>query len=263
MMIGAFLKPRFPRSLIPAVKRLNFSVLRDSESRVWTVPNALTLLRLSLSPVVSYQLFMGEYVVASSVFVAACFLDVADGWVARRFNQTSKLGSYLDPLADKVLIACTAIPLGILGALPPGLVALWAARDVALVSGGLFLRYATRPQGVPFFGMTHSSVPTVEPTTVSKLNTGIQGGLAVAALMQLALIDIAAGQGGLLASDALPFALFYRIELPEGASLFAFTLSATLTAWSWGDYALKQRVGYLKFLSDRDSTLSRQRVADK
>jgi phosphatidylglycerophosphate synthase len=153
----------------------------------------------------SVRILSGEYALASGILVVACLLDVGDGWVARRFNQTSKLGSYLDPLADKVLLTCAAVPLGVMGALPLPLVALWGARDVALVVGGLYLRSATRPPGVSFFNMTHSSVPTVEPTGVSKVNTGLQGGLAVAALLGLALEGGWEGvQGAAAAASALP-----------------------------------------------------------
>lgn len=155
----------------------------------------------------SVKILSGEYALASGLLVVACFLDVADGWVARRFNQTSKLGSYLDPLADKVLLTCAAVPLGVMGALPLPLVALWGARDVALVAGGLYLRSATRPPGVPFFNMTHSSVPTVEPTGVSKVNTGLQGGLAVAALLGLALEGGWEGVQGAAAAFPMDFLL--------------------------------------------------------
>ena len=226
--------------------RLFSSQLGDPESRIWTIPNAMTMLRLGLSPVVGAEILSENYVEASAIFLVACFLDVADGWVARRFRQTSKLGSYLDPLADKVLIACTAVPLGILGVLPPHLVALWAARDTALVAGGLYLRSLTRPKGVPFFQMTHTSVPTVEPTRVSKLNTGLQGGLAVVALLGLGLKGVAAGEHA-FAPDLLQLALSVNSE-PFLNCLYA--VSAALNLWSWGDYTYKQRQGYLKYLTE-------------
>jgi cardiolipin synthase len=156
--------------------------VRAGHDRVYTVPNFLTGVRLLMSPVICHQLLHGDAQLAAGLFLAAGSLDVVDGWVARTFNQASVLGSYLDPLADKVLLACTAIPLAMLGALPAPLVALWAGRDLLLLAGGFRLRAAARPPGVAFFDSSHASVPVVEPSTVSKVNTGVQAG-AVALVM--------------------------------------------------------------------------------
>jgi cardiolipin synthase len=160
----------------PAASSAELHRENSGQDRIYTVPNLLTAIRLLLAPVIGHQLLCGDAQLAAGLFLAAGSLDVADGWVARTFNQASVIGSYMDPLADKVLLACTAIPLAALGALPLPLVALWAGRDALLLLGGFRLRAAARPPGVAFFDSSHASVPVVEPTTVSKVNTGLQVG---------------------------------------------------------------------------------------
>ncbi len=219
-----------------------------------TVPNCMTLLRLLLSPYLGYQILTGAYLASGGLFLGLCFLDVADGWVARTFDQESKLGSYLDPLADKVMLVCAAVPLCSVGALPLPLVALWAARDAAIVAGGLYLRAATRPRAVPFFHMTHASVPTVQPTGLSKANTALQAALATAALGSLVALE-GLGEGGLLAaglqhlaalgldSSSAAAQALQQAAAQGGGFQAACWLSAGTTLLSWADYTHKQYSG--------------------
>ena len=199
----------------------------SGQDRIYTVPNLLTALRLLLSPVIGHQLLYGDAQLAAGLFLAAGSLDVADGWVARTFNQASVLGSYLDPLADKVLLACTAIPLAATGALPPALVALWAGRDALLLLGGFRLRAAARPPGVAFFDSSHASVPAVEPSTVSKVNTALQVG-AVALVMCGPLLA-GAGGGALDALLAACYAASVATTVATGRSDY-LTYRALLAA---------------------------------
>ncbi len=72
------------------------------------IPNILTLLRLLLIPVivvVHYLPFQWTYMVACGVFMVASFTDWFDGYLARRLNQTTPFGAFLDPVADKVMVA--------------------------------------------------------------------------------------------------------------------------------------------------------------
>lgn len=69
-----------------------------------TIPNLLTLLRLLLIPVFLFASFHGLLVTAFVLFVSAALTDILDGWIARRFNQRSRLGAILDPLADKAML---------------------------------------------------------------------------------------------------------------------------------------------------------------
>jgi CDP-diacylglycerol--glycerol-3-phosphate 3-phosphatidyltransferase len=75
-----------------------------------TIPTALTLFRIALLPVmvvVFYAPFRGANVAAAGIFVAAALTDWLDGWVARRWNMSSAFGAFLDPVADKLMIAVT------------------------------------------------------------------------------------------------------------------------------------------------------------
>src|SRR5207253_6023829 len=77
------------------------SSLRSEFLNNLTVPNALTLLRLAIVPVFLVASFRGDFTLAFILFVSAAATDVIDGFVARRFNQRSRLGAVLDPAADK------------------------------------------------------------------------------------------------------------------------------------------------------------------
>ncbi len=73
-----------------------------------TTATKLTLLRIVLIPVfllILYLGFPGANWVALAVFILASITDTLDGWVARKYNQVSNMGKFLDPLADKVLVA--------------------------------------------------------------------------------------------------------------------------------------------------------------
>src|ERR1700704_793480 len=80
----------------------------------WTLPNILTLARICLTPVIALLPFIEGYwpkVIAFLIFLAAGASDVVDGYLARRRNQVSELGQLLDPIADKLLLFATLIPI--------------------------------------------------------------------------------------------------------------------------------------------------------
>ena len=75
-----------------------------------TIPTALTLFRIALLPVmvvVFYLPFRGANIAAALVFVAAALTDWLDGWIARRYDMGSAFGAFLDPVADKLMVAVT------------------------------------------------------------------------------------------------------------------------------------------------------------
>jgi len=74
-----------------------------------TIPNILTLLRILAVPVFAISVWYGHLVVACALFAAAGLTDLLDGFIARRFNQFSSLGAFLDPVADKLLMATAFI----------------------------------------------------------------------------------------------------------------------------------------------------------
>src|SRR3989337_2402290 len=83
-------------------------------NEIWNLPNALTLLRIFLVPflvVVLLTKFTGREFVGLAIFLVAAITDFLDGWVARRRNQTTRLGALLDPIADKLLMSAAFISL--------------------------------------------------------------------------------------------------------------------------------------------------------
>jgi len=97
-----------------------------------TLPTILTLFRIALLPVmviVFYAPFRGANIAASAVFIAAALTDWLDGWIARRYGMTSAFGAFLDPVADKLMVAVTlflivqdnpTVPLAVISAIIVG-----------------------------------------------------------------------------------------------------------------------------------------------
>ena len=88
-------------------------------SKIVTVPNLLTFLRMALIPVFASLLYYGYGSLALFVFVVAGATDSLDGIIARRFSQESSLGTILDPIADKLLMTTSFIILTLPDILPP------------------------------------------------------------------------------------------------------------------------------------------------
>ena len=81
---------------------------------MWTLPNIITLVRIALTPVIALLPFIEGYwpkVIAFVVFLAAAISDIWDGYLARTRNQVSDFGKLLDPIADKLLLLATLIPI--------------------------------------------------------------------------------------------------------------------------------------------------------
>lgn len=121
----------------------------------------ITLLRFLLAPLLVWVLVQGNHTAALGIFFLGSLSDALDGFIARRFNQCTTLGALLDPLADKLLVAC-----GILTLLWEGHFPLWLAgfillRDLVIMSGALAYRRTT--------GRLE-----IQPLPLSKLNTAVQ-----------------------------------------------------------------------------------------
>ncbi|MCH8182873.1 MAG: CDP-alcohol phosphatidyltransferase family protein [Proteobacteria bacterium] len=101
-------------------------------------PNVITLGRLLLVPITIWLILVHEVAAAFWVFAAAALSDGIDGFIAKRFDQVSDLGRFLDPLADKVLLVSVFIALGQQGYLPSWLVILVVSRDILIVGAFLF-----------------------------------------------------------------------------------------------------------------------------
>lgn len=127
-------------------------------------PNIISFVRLLLVPVVVYLLIERRYGLALAMFMFAAASDGIDGFLARRFNQRSKLGAVLDPAADKLMMVCTAVTLAALKLLPIWVAVAVVLRDVVIVTG--FLAYRWLRGHVE-----------IAPTLLGKLNTGLVFGV--------------------------------------------------------------------------------------
>jgi cardiolipin synthase (CMP-forming) len=116
----------------------------DSQANL-TIPNLITLFRIILTPLFIIFLIQGNYGKALAVFILAGVSDLADGLIARTWQQKSRLGSYLDPLADKILMAASFVTLSIYHLIPSWLTVVVLSRDVALALGVLIFRLADIP----------------------------------------------------------------------------------------------------------------------
>jgi cardiolipin synthase len=75
---------------------------------IWSIPNILSLIRVALIPFVLFYYLKGEVKLAGIALIISAVTDVGDGFIARRFNQTTALGKILDPVADKLTQCCVA-----------------------------------------------------------------------------------------------------------------------------------------------------------
>jgi cardiolipin synthase len=129
--------------------------------RAVNIPNFLTVLRIVLVPIIVILLIQGQFTKALVCFIIAGVTDGLDGMLARVLNQTTVVGAYLDPLADKVLVISMYATLAIIGVIPGWLAVIVISRDFIILGGILVL--------------THMSVNIeIKPSYVSKINTMLQ-----------------------------------------------------------------------------------------
>jgi cardiolipin synthase len=134
------------------------------------LPNFICLVRIALIWPTVDSLYSGHYWTAL-ILVAVCAVsDGLDGWLAKRFNWTSQLGKVLDPLADKLLLVALFLTATWMNLLPWWLTAVAVGRDVLIGSGAVVYRV--------FYGPLHG-----RPTILSKINTGMQLAVALAAIL--------------------------------------------------------------------------------
>jgi len=111
----------------------------DVGSRIWTIPNLLSMLRLALVPVFLVLIVVGSYVAALIVLVVASLTDLLDGYLARRLRQVTRLGQLLDPAADRLYIFAALVGLAANDLVPWWIVVIIVARDVFLLVLGVVL----------------------------------------------------------------------------------------------------------------------------
>merc|ERR1719516_866237 len=78
------------------------------KDRIVTVPNLLCVSRIAATPLICSSIIEGDFFLSTLLFMYAGATDFLDGWIARRYpSQASSLGSFLDPLSDKILVCST------------------------------------------------------------------------------------------------------------------------------------------------------------
>jgi len=141
---------------------------RPASLAPFTVPNTITLARIVAVPVLAWLMLGGQWQAAFWLFVIAGISDAVDGILARLFNQSSVLGAWLDPVADKALLVTGLVSLAVLSLVPVWLVVLAVLRDVLILAG----------VGV---ALVLGKGLTIRPMMVSKATTFLQ--IALVALV--------------------------------------------------------------------------------
>ena len=173
------------------------------------IPNALTLARLVLIAPFLVCLHHQAYAYAFYTFILAGFTDGLDGWLARCFHWQSPFGSFIDPVADKLLIASSVISLALIGSIPWWLVMLIFLRDITISIGVLAWLWLIQRK------------PDFKPTYLSKINTVLQLSLVTLCLFELAFFNI-------------PHSL---VEILTIITAITTVCSYIDYAWTWGKKA--------------------------
>lgn len=171
-----------------------------------TIPNLLSLLRMALVPVFIIAVRYGEPKKALLIFLAAGITDALDGFIARIAKQQSLLGTYLDPIADKLLLTSAWVVLAIPNLAQSAPVPLWVtilviSRDLLIVIVALVLYLALGVRKFP-------------PTVISKVTTVVQ----VTTVVVVLIAGIAAKETARLAV-ALDFLADFFIYLTAALTL--------------------------------------------
>jgi len=200
------------RQCLPADSQKTKPIIKEN---IYTLPNFLTLSRIFSCPILGWSILDGNYHLATGLLVYAGLTDLLDGFLARRYNMSSVLGTILDPAADKALMTTLTITLTMQELIPLPLAIIILGRDFLLSLSAFYIRYSTLPHPKTFSRYWDFSLPSaeVQPTTISKVNTALQ-------LLLMGTTTI---------SPILPFEL--------GLSLQGLQwLVATTTVWSGFSY---------------------------
>ncbi|RPB03254.1 cardiolipin synthase-like protein, partial [Choiromyces venosus 120613-1] len=146
---------------------------------IYNIPNLLTFSRLLASPVIGYLVLQEQHAAALALFAAAGLTDLVDGYLARKWNLQTVVGSVIDPMADKTLMTILTVTLAVKGLLPVWLAGIILGRDIGLAISAIYFRWISLPPPKTMARYWDFSLPSAEvhPTTISKLNTALQLGL--------------------------------------------------------------------------------------
>jgi cardiolipin synthase len=125
------------------------------------LPNAISIMRIALILPILLLFVYDEFAWALGLFLIAGLSDGVDGYLAKTYHWDTRLGAFLDPAGDKLLVAWSFGTLAYLGHIPVWLAVVVIFRDVVIVAGSFMYHYLVRRlEG--------------EPTRISKLNTGLE-----------------------------------------------------------------------------------------
>jgi CDP-diacylglycerol--glycerol-3-phosphate 3-phosphatidyltransferase len=172
--------------------------VRDEAASLWTLPNRLSILRILFIPVIVFFISTQEdglLLASCLLFIIAGITDGLDGYLARKMSLTSKLGLYLDPIADKLLVSSVLITLTYYHQIPLWVTLILVGREFLI--NGLRAFYAM--EGIAIY-----------PSSSGKIKTALQLIGISCVLFNIALerIDAIAHQIGLIIIYA---ALFFSI----------------------------------------------------
>ena len=134
---------------------------RFDQARLINIANVLTAVRVLLVPVVASLLIAGRFRLALLVFAVCGISDGLDGLLARWLRQRTVVGFYLDPVADKLLVATSFIVLAIVKVIPDWLTVLVISRDIFILVGSFLILMLIGTEGISVTG-------------ISKANTAMQ-----------------------------------------------------------------------------------------
>jgi cardiolipin synthase len=130
-------------------------------SRIFTVPNQLTFLRLGFLPFFIISIHYRRYDIALAVLIVAALTDGLDGLLARSLNQKTALGAYLDPIADKLLLSSSFVVLALNRKISWWLATLVLSRDILLLTSAAVILVVSGYRRFP-------------PSIYGKLTTAVQ-----------------------------------------------------------------------------------------
>jgi cardiolipin synthase len=187
-------KPQPPSKVSP-LKKVT-SVLATPHENIYTIPNFLTLTRLIAAPFIGYCIVNNHHTLALSLFAYAGISDLLDGWIARKWNLKTVVGTIIDPLADKTLMTVLTVALATQGSLPVWLAVIILGRDVGLAIAAVYYRWISLPPPKTMSRYWDFSLPSAEvrPTTISKWNTALQLGL-MGGMMVAPVVPVEMGVG--------------------------------------------------------------------
>lgn len=103
------------------------------------IPNTLTVIRFLLIPAIVFYIFTGNYILAFIFFTISGITDIADGFIARKFNLVSNFGKLMDPLADKLTQIATLTSLVLTNIIPIWILLIVFLKEFIMICGASFL----------------------------------------------------------------------------------------------------------------------------